>query len=420
MYFHGAPECKRESGRMYRDYVSYGLKNITKRRLRSWLTMIGIFIGIAAVVSLISLGQGLQKAIQDQFQSLGADKLIVQAKGGGFGSIGTTPSKLTKQDVEKIKRTNGVETAVGVNFNAALIEFDNEQVVYLVFGMPAEQKDQRVVEQLNAYKVIEGRDLQKSDTGKVVAGYRYAHNDVFRRNLRLGDKLTVNGKEFEIIGFMDKIGSEQDDSVLYITQNDFESLFQPGDTHDYIYVQAGTGINPADLIAPVEKSLRKSRGVKEGQEDFEVQTFQDLLNSYLTIFNIVQAVIIGIAGISLLVGAIGIMNTMYTAVLERTKEIGVMKAIGAKNSDILLIFLIESGFLGLAGGIIGILIGMGISKSVEILGTQMLGTTLLYAYFPAWLILGALAFSIIVGTLSGLLPAKQAASLQPVDALRYE
>ena len=124
--------------------------------------------------------------------------------------------------------------------------------------------------------------------------------------------------------------------------------------------------------------------------------------------------------ISLLVGGIGIMNTMYTAVLERTKEIGVMKAIGARNSDILLLFLIESGFLGLAGGIIGIGIGAGISKTVEFVGQQMLGSPLLRASFPSWLIIGALVFAVSIGMASGLLPARQASSLQPVDALRYE
>jgi putative ABC transport system permease protein len=111
---------------------------------------------------------------------------------------------------------------------------------------------------------------------------------------------------------------------------------------------------------------------------------------------------------------------MYTAVIERTKEIGVMKSVGAQNKDILFIFLIESGMLGLSGGIIGIAIGIGLSKLVEVMASIFLGTTLIKAYFPWYLILGSLAFSLIVGALSGLLPAKQASALKPVDALRYE
>ena len=129
---------------------------------------------------------------------------------------------------------------------------------------------------------------------------------------------------------------------------------------------------------------------------------------------------VGIALISLLVGGIGIMNTMYTSVLERTREIGVMKAIGAKNSDVLGMFLIESGLLGLVGGAIGVIIGMSISKLVEIGANSAFGPGTIVAVFPPYLIIGALAFSFIVGALSGVLPARRASKLKPVDALRSE
>ena len=129
---------------------------------------------------------------------------------------------------------------------------------------------------------------------------------------------------------------------------------------------------------------------------------------------------VGIAAISLLVGGIGIMNTMYTSVLERTREIGTMKAVGAKNSDILFLFLFESGLLGLVGGAIGVGIGLGLGKTAEYIATVQLGTNLLQASTDSWLIFGALLFSFIIGALSGVLPAMQASKLKPVDALRYE
>mgnify|MGYP000268169986 CR=1 FL=1 len=138
------------------------------------------------------------------------------------------------------------------------------------------------------------------------------------------------------------------------------------------------------------------------------------------IFNIVQAVLVGIASISLLVGGIGIMNTMYTAVLERTKEIGTMKAIGARNSHILLLFLIESGLLGLVGGIIGVMIGVGLAKGAEYGAGIVLGNDLLRASLNPVIIFGALAFSFLIGSLSGIAPAYQASKLKPVDALRWE
>jgi len=138
------------------------------------------------------------------------------------------------------------------------------------------------------------------------------------------------------------------------------------------------------------------------------------------VLDIVQAVLVGIAAISLLVGGIGIMNTMYTSVVERTKEIGIMKAIGARNEDILYIFLFEAGLLGLVGGLIGVIIGFGLSKGAEYIATISLGTNLLQASVDIWLVLGALLFSFVVGIASGVLPAYQASKLKPVDALRYE
>jgi len=406
---------------MIKDYVQYSVKNISNRRMRSWLTMIGIFIGIAAVVSLVSLGQGLQQAVLDQFMGLGADKIIIQPKGVGLGSIGTNPTQLTDTDLKKIRSIPSIKEVAGEMYKVTTIEYNNKQVVYFVFSLPRDTRQREVITQLQDSTIEAGRALKPDEKGKVVVGYRYNHDKVFDKNLKLGDKLIVNGKEFEIAGFMEKIGSEYDDTAVYMNEDDYTTLFSiDTKSYDYIYAQVEDNVEPKQVVPTIERELRKSRNLDKGNEDFEVQTFDELLQSYLTIFGIIQAVVVGIAAISLLVGGIGIMNTMYTSVLERTKEIGVMKAIGAKNSDILTIFIIESGILGFVGGLIGIIIGAGISKTVEFIGTQVIGSALLKAAFPMWLIFGALAFSTIVGILSGLLPAKQASSLKPVDALRYE
>ena len=151
-----------------------------------------------------------------------------------------------------------------------------------------------------------------------------------------------------------------------------------------------------------------------------MQTSASLIRTFVTILNIVQAVLVGIACISLLVGGIGITNTMYTAVLERTKEIGVMKAIGATRNQILLVFMIEAGFLGLLGGTIGILMGMTLSKLIEVGSKYAMGSNILQASFPWYLIAGAMCFSFLIGTGSGVMPALRAANLQPVEALRDE
>ncbi|MFH0835592.1 MAG: FtsX-like permease family protein, partial [Candidatus Micrarchaeota archaeon] len=187
-----------------------------------------------------------------------------------------------------------------------------------------------------------------------------------------------------------------------------------------IFVQVKAGQDPGAVAKEIEEELRDYRGVEEGSEDFSVSTSEQLMETFSMIFGVVQAVILGIAAISLLVGGIGIMNTMYTSVLERTKEIGIMKAIGARNGDILTIFLIESASLGLFGGIIGVLLGAGLSKIAEVMAIQATGSTYFVAAISTDLVVGALLFSTIIGSIAGLLPARQAAKMKPVDALRYE
>jgi len=187
-----------------------------------------------------------------------------------------------------------------------------------------------------------------------------------------------------------------------------------------IVAQANLGEDPEKIADDITKELRRERNVQEGKEDFTVETPNQLAESFNVILDIVQIVLIGIAGISLLVGGIGIMNTMYTTVLERTKEIGVMKAMGARNSHILYLFVVESGLYGLGGGIVGVLIGISIAKLVEAIFIAVLGPALLSVEISWPLLVSTLLFSFIVGCLSGIAPARVAAKMHPVDSLRYE
>jgi len=203
-----------------------------------------------------------------------------------------------------------------------------------------------------------------------------------------------------------------------MTESDLNDALDIKDEYDIIVVQLEKNSDPEKVAEAITEKLRKDRGLKEGEEDFNVQTPIAALASINTILNVINVIVIGIALISLLVGAIGIANTMYTSVLERTKEIGVMKAIGARNSDILLIFLFESGLLGLVGGIVGVLIGMLMAWTAATGANTALGTNLFIIKFNPALIIGSIIFSFLIGTVSGVLPARQASKLKPVDALR--
>ena len=220
------------------------------------------------------------------------------------------------------------------------------------------------------------------------------------------------------MGILKKSGNPQQDQALVIPEASFREVADIPTAFDMIPVKISSGEDLNIVTEKIKKDLRKSRDVEEGKEDFTVETPGDILATLTTILMIVQGVLIGIAAISLLVGGIGIMNTMYTAVLERTREIGIMKATGARREQIMLLFLVESGFLGIFGGIIGVLLGLGISKLVETIAFQVYGSYLIQASFDQLVIIGALLFAFFVGAFSGLFPARQAAKLKPVDALR--
>jgi len=407
---------------MITDFFKLAFSSLMHRKLRSWLTIIGIFIGIAAVVALISIGQGLQAAVSQQFQALGTDKITVQPGAKSFGAPGTSigTSKLTDDDIKIIKRINEVDFVIGYIVSVAKVEYRDQIKYVLVSGLPTDKESLDLISEAQSYKIEQGRNLKQGDKDVAVIGYSLVHGKEFNKPINIGDRISVQGRDIRVIGSLEKIGNPYDDSSIIVPLETAKEILNMSNEYSALLVKV-KDVEQVDKVAEnIKQDLRKARDLKEGEEDFRVQTTQQLLNSFNTIFGIVTAVFVGIAAISLVVGGVGIMNTMYTSVLERTKEIGIMKAIGAKNRDIFLLFFIESGLLGLVGGVIGILFGVGIAKVVELIASQALGTIYLRVIFPLWLILGALVFGFVVGSISGTLPAIQASRMKPVDALRYE
>ena len=406
---------------MIKEYFNLAFTNLLNRKLRSWLTMIGIFIGIAAVVALISLGQGLQQAINDQFALIGADKLFISPRDANFGPPGFTESgKLDKHDIELIERVKGVDIVVGRLFNVLQVEFNDQIAPEFIVSIPDSTEGINVLEETELLKIDKGRLLKANDKNKAVVGANYLTDDIFGKEIEIGNNILIKEKTFKVIGILKKSGDPGLDSGIIISEHDLRELLENEENYNALLVKVKQGNDPLKVSEEIKKEMRRDRNQKEGKEDFQIQTPEQLLQSFNTILNIVQIVLVGIAAISLLVGGIGIMNTMYTSVLERTREIGIMKAVGAKNRDILLLMLFESGLLGLTGGLIGVLIGIGLSKGVEYAALQAFGTNLIKANVSLQLIFGALLFSFLIGTFSGLFPARRASSLAPVDALRYE
>ncbi|PIZ50489.1 ABC transporter permease [Candidatus Woesearchaeota archaeon CG_4_10_14_0_2_um_filter_33_13] len=404
---------------MIQDYFIIPWKEIRRKKVRSWLTLIGVFIGIAAIVSLVTLGQGLENAIDKQFELLGKDKLFISAKGGTFSGIGSSV-KLREKDLDIVKGSSGIKLAAGMGYSNGKYEFNEIVRFNYVSGLPDDPEERALIGEAQTWELSSGRFLRKGDKYKVVLGYEYTQPGLFEKSLELGDKIMIQDQVFKVVGFNKKIGSPPDDKMSMIPLDTFSEIFGTGDELGYIIAQTNSGEDISVVAENVKKDLRKSRHLKEGDEDFNVETPEQLASSFSTILNMVQLVLIGIAAISLLVGGIGIMNTMYTAVLERTKEIGILKALGARNSQVLYLFLVESGLYGLGGGIIGVILGIIFAKITEFIFILIVGPVFLLIEINWLLISGTLLFSFVIGCLSGVSPARRASKLNPVDSLRYE
>jgi len=392
---------------------------LRKRKMRSWLTMLGIFISIAMIFTLVSLSLGLQYAVEEQFEILGTDKFFIQPATGFLGPPGSISSVLlTEEDVEVVSKIQGVKDYSFFVAGNAKVEFSGETRYMMVWGVPLEHMD--VYNEVGSFKIEEGRNLEKGDKNSVVLGNLHKTGNVLGKQVNVGNKLIINGVDLKVRGILGLIGNPEDDKMILMDIESFRELFDIPERVDYLMVQVNEGEDIFEIVERIENKLQKSRGVTEKNQDFIILTPEELLESFGNILAIITSFLGGVAAISLLVGAIGIANTMYTSVLERTREIGIMKAIGAKNSDIMWIFLIESGLLGLVGAGIGIGLGYAVGKTIEYIAINQLNTTLLQIATPVWLIGGCLGFGFLIGTISGTLPAVQASKTNVVDALRYE
>ena len=404
---------------MIKDYFSLAFGNLRHRGLRSWLTILGIFIGIAAVVSLISMGAGLKTAITGQFGVLSVDKLTIQNKQTGFAPPGSAViEKLNSDDLKIIEGVSGVDKVVTRLIRVGSLEYNGIKGFGYAADIPDAPEDAEFVYESIGLKAAEGRLLKQGDKGMVLLGNNFMTTDDFGREFRVGKIVKINGEDFKIIGFLEKSSSFQFNGLVLVLTSDLEELEGIKGEYDMIIAQVENKDKIEDVAVEIERKLRDDRNEKLGEESFTVQTPLEAISSVNTILNIINLIVIGIAMISLFVGGVGIANTMYTSVLERTREIGVMKAIGARNSDILKIFLIESGLLGLVGGIVGALIGLGGAIVISSIVNQALGGSLFLVTISYPLLIGSIAFAFIVGVVSGILPAIQASKLNVVDALR--
>lgn len=400
-------------------------------KLRSWLTVLGIVIGVAAVVSIISIGAGLQESVNSQLGGLGQDIVTVSSGssrafgefGGGGGGVVTNVKQLSNRDVQELKLVPGIKAITGIVSGRVEVSYLTEKTTLSVEGL-----DPKVFQDFVTTSIESGRYLSPGDAKSIVIGNGVANN-VFKKPLEVGQLIAINNTQFRIVGILQPAtGFGGGDNQIYMSTQDARDMLQKtitlaSDEYSSISIKV-SDVNFVDqTAAKITTALMNSHHVRAETQDFSVTSPTALQERISSITSAITIFLGAIAAVSLIVGAVGVANTMFTSVLEKTKEIGIMKAIGAKNRDILTIFLFNSGMLGMVGGLIGIAFGSLISYLLPQIGLGLGGGAEgggIQTAISINLLILALVFSIVIGMIAGAVPAYRASKLRPVDALRYE
>lgn len=412
------------------ESIRVALGGLAANKLRSSLTMLGIIIGVGAVIALLSIGQGAGAAITSEIQGIGSNLIIVipgsveEGGGGPARALGTAPS-LTLEDAQALADPRNVPHAAGVapilNRRAQVV-YAGENINTEIYGATPSYQ------QVRSWKTVRGRFITQTDLDTLARVAVLGHlpaEDLFDGADPIGEVIRIQQVPFRVVGVLAERGgggffgfSEDDRIMIPITTAQSRLLgarsIRGGERLVTVINVSATSESDIDrAIEEITLTLRRRHDIEFGDDDFTIFTQQDLLGAFNQITSILTLFLAAIAAISLLVGGIGIMNIMLVSVTERTREIGIRKAVGAKRRDILIQFLIEAIVLSVVGGVIGILFGAGVSQIVN--SFDVITTVV----SPQAVVL-AVGFSIAVGLFFGIYPAWRAAQLNPIEALRYE
>jgi len=397
------------------ESVRVAFAGLRDNKVRSLLTMLGMIIGVGAVVAMISVGQGAQKQVTGSIQSLGSNLLIVTpgrarspigAVWGGAGSANT----LTNEDVKAIAKIDNVAGVSPERRDGGQVKYGPNNTSTQIVGTVPEYEGVR------NFRAVQGRFLTPSDIksrknvavlGKTVADTLFPGGDPICKKIR------IKSESFRVVGLMEtkgQTGFMNTDDLIFVPTTVLERKDRPIRT---VYVQVASAELMEAVRGEIEDLLRVRHKLRGREDDFTVGSQTDIIATVTNVTKTFTMLLASVAGISLLVGGIGIMNIMLVTVTERTREIGIRKAIGAKRQDIMGQFLIEALVISLTGGIIGIMLGIGLSIVVSKVGGWTTAVTL-------GSILLSFGVSALIGIFFGIYPARRASVLDPIVALRYE
>lgn len=396
-------------------------RSLSKNKLRSFLTMLGIIIGVASVIAMLAIGQGSKKNIEDSISSLGVNTIMVMpgaiSTGGIRLSTGTANSLKNEDEDAVAQRCDLLEYVTPVVNKGVQVVAGNENWSTIIFGA---KSDYFNIRSITVSIGVKYSDEDERTAAKVCIIGHTVDSNLFGPSFNpIGQTIRINSIPFRIIGMYDRkgqnaFGQDQDDAVIAPFSTVQKRMMTNSDIINSIYCSAKSADMIDDAVDEISKVLRQRHKLAPSDDnDFTVRTEEDIANIFGTVTKVMTILLASVAGISLLVGGIGIMNIMLVSVTERTREIGIRLAIGAKGRDILLQFMIESIFISFIGGFIGVCLGILISTLIGKFGGWPVTVTVSS-------VLLSFIFSAAVGLFFGWYPARKAANLNPIDALRYE
>ena len=409
-----------------RKSLKFAINMVLHSKLRSWLTILGIVIGVASVIAIISLGEGMKQSLNSQLGGLGGDLVTVspgfsssskfthgRGPGGGGGSSSVATEEevvLDRGDLQALKGISDIELMDTQVRGSVDVSYLGKKGSVTLTGV-----DQKYWAQITISEIDEGRMLGPADQNVIVIGGKLAEG-YFDQPIGINKMVTIEDMAFRVVGILDDSSTSIIMPIMMAYQviDDKETGI-----YDSIIIKIKDEENLDLVVEKIENKLKMIRHVTEKTKDFSVSSNKQTQEMIAEFMSSMTMFLTAIAGVSLLVGAVGIANTMFTSVLEKTKEIGIMKAIGAKNKDIMTIFLFNAGLIGLVGGVIDVIFGIILSSLMPIMmsGMGRLGSETVVSINS---IILSLSVSIIIGMIAGVIPAYQGSKLKPVDALRYE
>ncbi len=411
--------------------ISYAAKTAFRglriNKTRSLLTILGIVIGITAVTLVVSIGQGAQSMILDQIQGMGSKTIVIlpgRESHGMSESLDTIMNdSLKEKDLEVLKKNSNVPhlvRAMPIVFGSAVVSSGEENYRFSVFGVTS-----MIAELYDLYPnqgefFIDEDIAAKADV--VVIG-ETVREKLFGQSKALGERIKIKDRKYRIVGILPKKGQGSlvnFDDILIIPYTNAQSYLMGIKYYNRIVVEADTDLNVEATIADIKRTLRDSHNISDPEkDDFYLMTSSDITQRVKTVTDVLTILLASVAAISLLVGGVGIMNIVLVSVTERTREIGLRKALGATKNDILYQFLLESVILTASGGVVGVVLGTIFSFLASVILSQATGSLWRFSFPYGAALLGFLV-SAGVGLIFGVYPARKAAQLNPIEALRYE